>query len=65
MEDMKIGDLVKHGDEMGIYLGEKTYGGNYTCSMVFFPGRAVQKNGGPNPCPIQSDILEVVSHANR
>jgi hypothetical protein len=60
---MKVGDLVKHRDEIGIYLGKKTFDGDYTCSMVFFSGRVSQKNGGPNPCPIQTDILEVVSEA--
>ena len=60
---MKIGDLVKHKDEIGIYLGEKTFDSNYTCSMVFFSGRVSQKNGGPNPCPIQTDILEVLSES--
>ena len=58
---MQVGDLVKHGDEIGIYLGERTYDGGYVCSMVFFPGRAAQTNSGPNPCPVQTDILEVVS----
>ena len=60
---MKPGDLVEHKGELGIYLGEKTFDGDYTCSMVFFSGRVSQKNGGPNPCPIQTDILEVVSEA--
>ena len=62
---MKIGDLVKIGTashaEIGIYLGEKTFDDNYTCSMVFFPQRAAQKNGGRNPTPVQTDILEVIS----
>ena len=60
---MKPGELVKHRDEIGIYLGEKTFDGKYTCSMVFFSGRAAQKNGGPNPCPIQTDILEVLNES--
>ena len=60
---MKPGDLVEYKDELGIYLGKKTFDGDYTCSMVFFSGRVSQKNGGPNPCPIQTDILEVVSEA--
>ena len=60
---MKRGDLVKHRDEVGIYLGEKTFDGNYTCSMVFFSGRTTQKGSGPNPCPIQTDLLEVISES--
>jgi hypothetical protein len=60
---MKRGDLVKHKDEIGIYLGEKTFDGNYTCSMVFFSGRTGQKNSGPNPCPIQADLLGVLSES--
>ena len=58
---MKVGDLVKHRDEIGIYLGKKTFDGDYTCSMVFFSARDAQKNSGPNPCPIQTDILGVIS----
>jgi hypothetical protein len=58
---VKVGDLVKHRDEIGIYLGEKTFDGKYTCSMVLFSGSTSQKNGGPNPRPIQTDLLEVLS----
>ena len=60
---MKVGDLVKYKDEIGIHLGEKTFDGKYTCSMVLFPAGTPRKNGGPNPCPIQTDLLEVISEA--
>jgi hypothetical protein len=63
---MKVGDLVRFGKdsgEIGVYLGEKTFDGNYTCSMVFFPQRVAQKNGGRNPAPVQTDILEVISES--
>ena len=29
---MKPGDLVEYKDELGIYLGKKTFDGDYTCS---------------------------------
>ena len=59
---MKIGDLVKlkrivprdpEVEKYGMFLGIKTFDGNYTCSEVmWYPENKIQS--------IQSDLLEVV-----
>lgn len=70
---MKVGDLVwvntpKHpegyiGDDtpprLAIYLGQKTFDGKYTCSMVHF---LVWDSPLPQPRPIQTNLLEVVNN---
>lgn len=68
---MQVGDLVwVHspetpegwiGDEqsarLAIYLGQKTFDGKYTCSMVHF----VLGDPLPQPRPVQTDLLEAVN----
>ena len=51
---MKIGALVRFNDELGIFLGLKTFDSNYTCSEVYMMEQKEIR-------PIQSNLLEVVS----
>ena len=69
---MQVGDLVwVHspetpkgwiGDEqtakLAVYLGQKTFDGKYTCSMVHF---LVWESPLSQPRPVQTDLLEAVN----
>tara|TARA_R110002074_G_scaffold345197_1_gene515618 strand:+ start:998 stop:1156 length:159 start_codon:yes stop_codon:yes gene_type:complete len=50
---MKAGTLVRFKGELGIFLGLKTFDGNYTCSEVYLMEKKEVR-------PIQSNLLEVV-----
>ena len=50
---MKPGDLVRHNGKLGVFIGLKTYDGNYTCSEVYMMEEKEVR-------PIQSDLLKKV-----
>ena len=77
---MQVGDLVwvhkptpPHGHvvpdldtyykpQLAVYVGERTFDEKYTCSLVHF---LVWESPLPQPRPIQTNLLEVVTDANK
>ena len=44
--------------DLAVYLGQRTFDGNYTCSMVHYVNWS---SSLPQPRPVQSDLIKKVA----